>query len=290
MKQNLLTLIEEKIPTFSKGQKVIAGYLLENYDKAAYMTASKLGGIVGVSESTVVRFAIELGFEGYPDMQRSLQELIRMRLNSVQRMDVTDLLIGDGDVLDKVLMSDVEKLRYTLETVDRAAFETATDALIAAKHIYIMGVRSSSVLARFLNFNLRMIFDNVKLVQTTSGSEMFEQILHVGEGDVLIAISFPRYSKRIINAVDFAKNAGADVIALTDSASSPIASFADSLLVARSDMASFADSLVAPLSIINAIIVAVSRKKQDDLKIRLRQLEEIWDEYRVYQKNDGGES
>lgn len=282
MKQNLLTLIEEKIPTFSKGQKAIAGYLLENYDKAAYMTASKLGGIVGVSESTVVRFAIELGFEGYPDMQRSLQELIRMRLNSVQRMDVTDLLIGDGDVLDKVLMSDVEKLRYTLETVDRAAFDAATDALIGAKHIYIMGVRSSSVLARFLNFNLRMIFDNVKLVQTTSGSEMFEQILHVGEGDVLIAISFPRYSKRIIKAVGYAKDSGAKVISITDSDRSPIAPLADQLLLARSDMVSFVDSLVAPLSIINAMIVSVARKDPVRVREKLKKLEQIWEEYEVF--------
>ena len=282
MKQNLLTLIEEKIPTFSKGQKAIAGYLLENYDKAAYMTASKLGGIVGVSESTVVRFAIELGFEGYPDMQRSLQELIRVRLTSVQRMDVTDLLIGDGDVLDKVLMSDVEKLRYTLETVDRAAFDAATDALIGAKHIYIMGVRSSSVLARFLNFNLRMIFDNVKLVQTTSGSEMFEQILHVGEGDVLIAISFPRYSKRIIKAVGYAKDSGAKVISITDSDRSPIAPLADQLLLARSDMVSFVDSLVAPLSIINAMIVSVARKDPVRVREKLKKLEQIWEEYEVF--------
>jgi DNA-binding MurR/RpiR family transcriptional regulator len=197
-------------------------------------------------------------------------------------MDVTDLLIGDGDVLDKVLMSDVEKLRYTLETVDRAAFEAATDALIAAKHIYIMGVRSSSVLARFLNFNLRMIFDNVKLVQTTSGSKMFEQILHVGEGDVLIAISFPRYSKRIIKAVGYAKDSGAKVISITDSDRSPIAPLADQLLLARSDMVSFVDSLVAPLSIINAMIVSVARKDPVRVREKLKKLEQIWEEYEVF--------
>ena len=270
------------MPAFSKGQRAIATYLLENYDKVAYMTASKLGGIVGVSESTVVRFAIELGFEGYPDMQRSLQELIRMRLTSVQRMDVTDLLIGDGDVLDKVLTSDIEKLRYTLECVDRAAFDAATDALIRAKHIYIMGVRSSSVLARFLNFNLRMIFDDVKLVQTTSGSEMFEQIHHIGEGDALVAISFPRYSKRIIKAVEYAKGVGAQVISITDSDRSPIAPLADQLLIARSDMVSFVDSLVAPLSIINAMIVSVARKDPATVRTKLQKLEQIWEEYEVY--------
>ncbi|MBR3965004.1 MAG: MurR/RpiR family transcriptional regulator [Clostridia bacterium] len=282
MKNSLLSLIEEKMPAFSKGQRAIATYLLENYDKVAYMTASKLGGIVGVSESTVVRFAIELGFDGYPDMQRSLQELIRMRLTSVQRMDVTDLLIGDGDVLDKVLSSDIEKLRYTLECVDRGAFDAATDALIRAKHIYIMGVRSSSVLARFLNFNLRMIFDDVKLVQTTSGSEMFEQIHHIGEGDVLVAISFPRYSKRIIKAVEYAKEVGAQVISITDSDRSPIAPLADQLLIARSDMVSFVDSLVAPLSIINAMIVSVARKDPATVRAKLQKLEQIWEEYEVY--------
>ncbi len=282
MNNSLLSTIEEKMPAFSKGQRAIAKYLLENYDKVAYMTASKLGGVVGVSESTVVRFAIELGFEGYPDMQRSLQELIRMRLTSVQRMDVTDLLIGDGDVLDKVLTSDIEKLRYTLECVDRKAFDAATDALIGAKHIYIMGVRSSSVLARFLNFNLRMIFDDVKLVQTTSGSEMFEQIHHIGGGDVLVAISFPRYSKRIIKAVEYAKEVGAQVISITDSDRSPIAPIADQLLIARSDMVSFVDSLVAPLSIINAMIVSVARKDPATVREKLQKLEQIWEEYEVY--------
>ncbi len=277
-------MIEEGMPTFSKGQKRIANYILEHYDKAAYMTASKLGTLVGVSESTVVRFAIELGFEGYPEMQKSLQELIRMKLTSVQRVEVTNSLIGEGDVLEKILMSDAEKIRRTLEEVDREAFEAAVDKIVAADKIYIIGVRSSSSLAGFLNFNFRMIFDNVKFVQTTSGSEMFEQIMSIGPNDVMIAISFPRYSKRIVNAVEYAHNAGADVISLTDSHQSPIAGVADQLLLARSDLVSFVDSLVAPLSIINAIIVAVSRKKMDDIRVRFDKLEKIWDEYEVYDK------
>jgi len=248
------------------------------------MTASKMGALVGVSESTVVRFAIELGFEGYPEMQKSLQELIRMKLTSVQRVEVTNSLIGEGDVLEKILMSDAEKIRRTLEEVDREAFEAAVDAIVAADKIYIIGVRSSSSLAGFLNFNFRMIFDNVKFVQTTSGSEMFEQIMSIGPNDVMIAISFPRYSKRIVNAVEYAHNAGADVISLTDSHQSPIAGVADQLLLARSDLVSFVDSLVAPLSIINAIIVAVSRKKMDDIRVRFDKLEKIWDEYEVYDK------
>ncbi len=284
MKRNLIAMIEEGMPSFSKGQKRIANYILNHYDKAAYMTASKMGQLVGVSESTVVRFAIELGFEGYPDMQKSLQELIRMKLTSVQRVEVTNSLIGEGDVLEKILLSDAEKIRRTLEEVDREAFEAAVDKIVAADKIYIIGVRSSSSLAGFLNFNFRMIFDNVKFVQTTSGSEMFEQIMSIGPNDVMIAISFPRYSKRIVNAVEYAHNAGADVISLTDSHQSPIAGVADQLLLARSDLVSFVDSLVAPLSIINAIIVAVSRKKMDDIRVRFDKLEKIWDEYEVYDK------
>ncbi len=287
MKRNLLAEIEERMPAFSKGQKRISNYILANYDKAAYMTAAKLGAIVQVSESTVVRFAIEMGFSGYPEFQHSLQELVRTRLTSFQRMAVTNDLIGDGDLLSKVLISDMEKIRRTLEEIDRDAFSAAVDSIVRARHIYIMGVRSSASLAGFLNYNLRMIFDEVKFVQTTSGSEVFEQMMSIGEGDVMIAISFPRYSKRIIHAVDFAKNAGADVIALTDSAASPIAASADQLLVAKSDMVSFVDSLAAPLSIINAMVVAVSMKKQEELTVRLHQLERIWDEYDVYDKNLG---
>ena len=285
MKHNLLKDIRDRMPTFSKGQKLISAYILENYDKAAYMTAAKLGAIVNVSESTVVRFAIELGFDGYPDFQHSLQEIVRTKLTSFQRIEVTNNLIGDGDVLTKVLNADSDKIRHTLDEIDRAAFESAVDKIVSARKIYVVGVRSSASLASFLSHSLSMIFDEVKLVEPSSGSEMFEQIVSICEGDVMIAISFPRYSKKIINAVDYAKHNGANVIAITDSSMSPIASGANQILLARSDMASFVDSLVAPLSIINAIVVAVSRKRQDELTVRLRKLEEIWDEYDVYDKN-----
>lgn len=287
MVRNLLGEIETRMPTFSKGQKLISNYVLDHYDKAAYMTASRLGSIVHVSESTVVRFAIELGFAGYPEFQHALQELVRTHLTSFQRMEVTNSLIGDGDILSKVLLGDTEKIKRTLDEIDRSAFNGAVDALVGAHNIYIVGVRSSSTLAGFLAHGLSMIFDNVKFVQTASGSEMFEQIIGIGANDVMIAISFPRYSKRIIHAVDFAKQNGADVITLTDTETSPIAPQANQLLIAKSDMASFVDSLVAPLSIINAIIVAVSMKKQDELRIRLHQLEKIWDEYDVYDKTQG---
>ena len=287
MKRNLLKEIKERMPSFSKGQKLISVYILDNYDKAAYMTAAKLGAIVNVSESTVVRFAIELGFDGYPDFQHCLQEIVRAKLTSFQRIEVTNNLIGNGDVLTKVLSADCDKIRHTLDEIDRDDFQAAIDKIVSAQRIYVMGARSSAYLAGFLAHSLGMIFDGVKLVEATSGSEVFEQIFNIGENDALIAISFPRYSKKIINAVDYAKHKGANVIAITDSDMSPIAPQASQRLLAKSDMASFVDSLVAPLSIINAMVVAVSRVKQEELTERLRSLEEIWDEYDVYDKNQG---
>ena len=285
METNLLKIIENRFDGFSKGQKSIARYILDHYEKAAYMTAAKLGTLAEVSESTVVRFANELGFDGYPALQSALRELVPTHLTSFQRVEVSDSIIGDRDVLEQVLLSDAEKIRRTLDTIDRRAFDEAVDKIINANRIYIIGVRSSATLAGFLHYNLQMAFDNLTLVQTTSGNEMLEQIMRIGEGDVMIAISFPRYSKRIIKAVEFAKKSGADVVALTDRETSPIARDADQLLTANSDMASFVDSLVAPLSIINAIVVSVGRKKREELTTRLKKLEEIWDEYDVYDKS-----
>ena len=284
MKESILKKIELGYGGFSKGQKAIADYVTEHYEKAAFMTAAKLGKYADVSESTVVRFACELGFDGYPEFQKSLRELVRTNLTSFQRVEVSDSIIGDKDVLTQVILSDAEKLRNTLESIDREAFEKAVDKLIGAKKIYILGVRSSATLAGFLHYNLQMAFDNITLVQTTSGNEMLEQIMRIDKDDVMVAISFPRYSKRIINAVDFAKTKGANIIALTDSVASPIAQSADQLLTASSDMASFVDSLVAPMSIINAIAVSVAKKKKEELTVRLKTLEEIWDEYDVYDK------
>lgn len=284
MKRDLLKIIEDKSPDFSKGQRRIAQYIAENYDKAAFLTAAKLGEAVNVSESTVVRFADELGFDGYPELQQALQEFVKNQLKSFQRVEVTNQLIGNGDALDKIMLSDIELIKQTHESIDRKNFNEAVDAIVNAKRIYIIGVRSSSSLAAFLNHNFRMIFDDVRFVQTTSGSEMFEQIIQMEKGDVLFAISFPRYSSRLINAVEYAKKHDVDVIALTDTEQSPIAQYADQLLLAQSDMVSFVNSLCAPLSIINAIVAAVSIKKQDDLTNRLRSLETIWDEYDVYDK------
>ena len=284
MNDNLITLLESGMSSFSKGQKLIANFLINNYDKAAYMTASKLGALVGVSESTVVRFAIELGFEGYPELQRSLQELIRTKLTFNQRIEVTNKRIGNGDLLEKVLLSDVDKIKTTLENISRADFERAVEKIIGAKHIYILGVRSSASLANFLFFNLNLIFDNVRFVQTTSGSEIFEHILPMSSEDVMIAISFPRYTSRIINAVDYAREIGASVVAITDNKNSPIATKATEVLIAQSDMASFVDSLAAPMSVLNALIVAISRKRQTEINARFDKLERIWEEYDVYAK------
>lgn len=281
---DLLKIINEKLPRLSKGQRLIASYILEHYEKAAYMTAAKLGALVGVSESTVVRFASELGFAGYPELQHSLQELIRTKLTTLQRIEITNDRIGDADLLETVLVSDVDNIKRTLERVDRESFNRAVDAMINARTIYIIGMRSSSAIADFLFFYLNLIFPNVRLVRTTSGSEVFEQILRISKDDVIVGISFPRYSKRIINALEYAKSQAAHVIALTDSAVSPIAAHADDLLLAKSDMASFVDSLVAPLSIINALIVAIGKKKQSEVSATFEKLENIWDEYEVYDK------
>lgn len=285
MKQNFLQLMSEREANFSKGQRALATYIREHYDRAAYMTASRLGAVVNVSESTVVRFANALGFEGYPEMQHTLQELARTNLTAAQRMGVADTLMDRDTLLDKVLLGDADKIRRTLEGLDRDAFRAAVDKIVQARHIYIIGSRSSATLAGFLNFNFRMMFDNVSLVEVSSGGEVFEHILNIGSEDVLIAISFPRYSNRTVRAVQYAHSNGADVVALTDSDQSPLAPFADQLLTARSDMASFVDSLVAPLSIINAMVAAVSMSKHDEVAARLCRLEEIWDEYDIYSKN-----
>ena len=284
MNRDILAVIQENIHTFSKRQKKIANFILESYDKAAFMTASRLGKKVGVSESTVVRFAAELGYDGYPDMQKSLQKMIRNRLTSVQRIEVTNDRLGDQDLLSMVLQSDIEKIRMTLEELDRESFEKAVDAIVRAKKIYIIGVRSSAAIAAFLHFYFNLIFENVCLVSANTASEVFESLLRVGEGDVVVGVSFPRYSSRTVQAMNFARDRGATTIAITDSEASPLAPISHYTLKARSDMASFVDSLVAPLSLVNALLVAVSQRKNDDLAHTFRTLEEIWDEYGVYEK------
>lgn len=288
MSKDILAAIQAGMSGFSKGQKLIANFILGSYDKAAFMTASKLGKTVNVSESTVVRFAAELGYDGYPAMQKALQEMIRNKLTSIQRIEVSNDRIGNQDILSMVMHSDMEKLRMTMEEVNRSEFDCSVDAIISARRIYILGVRSASAIVSFLGFYFNLIFENVVVVHTTSVSEIFEQILRVGEGDVVIGASFPRYSRRTIKAMQFAHDRGATVVAITDSEASPLTAIADYSLLAKSDMASFVDSLVAPLSLVNALIVAVGRRKNDDLSRTFGTLEQIWDEYEVYEKVEDG--
>lgn len=284
---DILQKIETSMPGFSKGQKAIGNYILEHYDKAAYMTALKLGSTVHVSESTVVRFAIELGFDGYPDLQHSLRELIRARLTSLQRIEITNDRINDDEILEKVMELDIEKMRNTLSNIDKNAFNRAIDNIIKAKRIYIMGMRSSASLAQFMNFYFSMIFDDVRLVNSTSRSEIFEQLFRIGPDDIIIGISFPRYSKRIVQGMELAKQQKAMTVAITDSMDSPLVEYADDTLVARSEMASFVDSLVAPLSVINAMIVAIGKKKQEEVREIFNELENVWDKFEVYNKFSG---
>ena len=276
--------IRDAYRTFSKGQKKIANAILNDYDKAAYMTAAKLGRHVGVSESTVVRFANELGFEGYTAFQRAVQELVRTRLTPNQRIEVTKQRIGRGDVLENVMESDISKIRYTLDRLSKEVFYKSVDAILAAKKIYVVGARSTESLAFVLQYNLSLIFDNVKFIKPTSTAEVFEQMFSIGEGDVIIAFSFPRYSSKMVSAVKYAKQNGATVVVFTDSDISPLAEYADCLLTAQSDMASFMDSLVAPMSIINAIIVEITNRREKEITARFDKLEKVWDEYRVYTK------
>ena len=288
---HLLTRIDLMMNGFSKGQKRIALYIEEHYDKAAFMTASKLGETVGVSESTVVRFATELGYDGYPKLQKAMQEMIRNKLTSVQRIEVTSGRIGDGNVLDSVLNQDIEKIRRTIEETSHEDFARAVDEICAAKRIYIFGVRSTGAIASFLAYYFELIFDNnVILINTTSPSSTYEHIFRITEEDVMIGISFPRYSSTAIEAMNFARSRGAHAVAITDSMASPLVKSADSVLIARSDMASIVDALVAPLSLINALIVATVLKKKDEVTETFRLLEDVWNREGVYSNHDDKET
>ena len=269
---------------FSKGQKRSAAYILENYDKAAFMTASRLGLLAGVSESTVVRFASELGYDGYPSMQRALQDMIRSRLTSTQRIQAA----GDmyQNVLPAVIQSDIDKLRQMLGRSNQSEFDKVVDKIISSRHVYILGVRSSSFVAGYLHFYMHLLSENVTLIQSNAAGEMFEQMLRMGPGDVLIAISFPRYSKVTINTVKFARDRGAEIIAITDNELSPVYQLSSAALLAPCEMISFVDSMVAPLSLINALLVALSNRFGADVSTTFAELEDIWNEYGVFGKMD----
>ena len=284
MEKDVLSMVESLMPTFSKGQKRIAQYLTESYEKAAFMTANRLAKNVGVSESTVVRFAVELGFDGYPSMQKAMQEMVVNRLTSVQRIEVAHDRIGDQDVLSMVLHSDMEKLRKTGETVDRVEFQSAVDTLLNARRIYILGVRSVAPLANFLGYYLNYMFDNVQIVTASGSSAMFEKIVGIGKEDAVVAFSFPRYSTSTAKGAQYCRSTGATVIGITDSRLSPLGQNCDHVLVTKSDMVSLVDSLVAPMSVINALILALASKRQQALSETFDKLERIWEEYNVYEK------
>ncbi len=283
---DLTSRINECYGSLSKGQKILATYITDNYDKAVFLTAAKMGQVVGVSESTVVRFATHLGYKGYPEFQKALEEMVRNKLNSIQRMEVTYGRISQSHILETVLQSDQEKIKDTLEHIDEHAFELAVDTIIKAKHIYIVGIRSCAPLAAFMAFYFNLMFENVTLLQTNNSSELFEQMVRISKDDVIIGISFPRYSMHTLKAMEFANNRNAKVITLTDSVHSPMNLYSSCNLIARSDMASIVDSLVAPLSVINALIVALCMKKQGEVAKTLETLEDIWNEYQVYENDE----
>ena len=284
MKDNVLQMIQSERETFSKGQRRIAQYILDNYDKAAFMTAAKLGKATQVSESTVVRFAAQLGYDGYPEMQKALQELVRGRLTSIQRIQVSQEQMDSQDILGSVMQRDMESIHNAIDRLDRGAFNSAVDKLLKARHIYILGVRSSAYLAGYLHFYFHLIFPNVTLVQNMAGGEIFEQMVRIGPGDVIVGISFPRYSKLAVSAVEFAHSRGAEVVAITDSKMSPLYKLSDASLLVRSDMISFVDSMAAPLSLLNALIVAVGQQNHEEVSGTFSEMERVWSTYSVFGK------
>lgn len=278
----LMNRINERYSTLSKGQKLIAAYITDYYDKAVFLTAAKLGEVVGVSESTVVRFATHLGYKGYPQFQKALEELVRGKLDAVQQMENVYGRISQSEILTKVLQTDAMRIQDTLDTIDAQAFDLAVDSILHARHIYVIGIRSCAPMAEFLAFYLNIMFDNVRLLHTNSSSELFEQMLYIGREDVIVGISFPRYSMRVLKAMEFANNRNARVITLTDSIHSPMNLYSSCNLVAHSDMSSIVHSLAAPLSVINALIMALCMKRQKKVVKNLEMLENLWEEYQVY--------
>jgi DNA-binding MurR/RpiR family transcriptional regulator len=286
MEKDILSVLQQGNAGFSKGQRQIAKYIVDNYDKAAFMTAGRLGKAVGISESTVVRFAAELGYDGYPAMRKAMQEMIRSRLTSVQRIEVARQMIDERDIMKSVISADMDKLQATLEELDQESFDKAVDAIIQAKNIYIVGMRTSTSLSSFLGQYLNLLREGVFVVRDTAASEVFEQLLRIKQGDLFIGISFPRYSKHTVEAMMFARSRGAATVGITDGPSSPFNGIADVDLYAKSDMVSFLDSLVAPMSLINALIVAVGARSSDHASDTFKQLENIWTEYDVYEHTD----
>lgn len=284
MSKDILGILQNKAHRFSKGQRLLAGYITESYDKAAFMTASKLGKTVGVSESTVVRFAVELGYDGYPEMQKAMQDMVLNRLTSVQRIEVANDRIGSQDVLTTVLQADVDKLRQTAELISREDFSAAVNSIRNARRIYILGARSVAPLANFLGYYLNFMFNDVRIITASGASEVFEKLIALGPDDVVVAFSYPRYSAATVKGAQYSRTTGATVIGFTDSRLSPLGQNSDYVVVAKSDMVSLVDSIVAPLSVINALIVALAADQEPRLTKTFDALEQVWEEYNVYEK------
>ena len=287
MNQDVLARLSGRSHKFSKGQRAIAAYITESYDKAAFMTAAALGKAVGVSESTVVRFAMELGYEGYPELQKAMQEMVVNRLTAVQRIEVTNDRIGNQDILNMVLQSDMEKLRQTGEIISRDDFRQAVDAILSARRVFILGVRSTAPLANFMGYYLGQMLDNVRIVTTSGISAVFEQIISADRQDAVVAFSFPRYSSSTAQGAEYCRSKGARVIGITDSIASPLGRSCDHVLLAKSDMISLVDSLTAPLSIVNALLVAIAARREKELEKKFLELEHVWEKYNVYEKQGG---
>ncbi|MBQ9545091.1 MAG: MurR/RpiR family transcriptional regulator [Clostridia bacterium] len=285
MKNSLTELILSTRTEMSKSHRLIADYVLANYDKVSFMTASKLAQTVGVSESTVVRFATELGFEKFPDFTKSAKELTRRKLTHNQRIRLANEQMQSSDLIEKILLSDAERIRSTAESINREDFFKAAQLICGAKSVFVVGVRSSSALASFLGYYLELFFRDVKVITSQSGPEMLEKLIHLSDSDALVAISYPRYSKSIVDAVDLAKKKDASIVAVTDSTDSPIAKLAHVSLLAQSDMASFADSLAAPLSVLNALVAVIGKLREEDVSHSFELLEQMWDKYDVYDEN-----
>ncbi len=283
MSMDLIAHIMNEMPGFSKGQRRIASYILEHYDEAAFMTAYRLGETVGVSESTVVRFATELGFSGYPQLQKAVQKLVRSKLTSVQRVEVSRSRMRDDEVLESVMSYDMANIRQTLEEMPHEVFNEAVEALVNSRHVYVFGAGSCRALAQFAAFYLKLLLPDIRLINTSNVTEVLEELYAIGEQDALLVVSFPRYSSRSVKAAHFAHSRGAKVIAVTDSILSPVAELSSSLLLAHSDLPTVVDSLAAPLSVINALLVAISLKRANENRERLTELEELWETYQVYQ-------
>ena len=283
---DLITKINENYGKMSKGQKLLANYIIDNYDKAVFLTAAKLGDIIGVSESTVVRFASFIGYKGYPEFQQALESMVRTKLNTTDRIEITNGSIEQNGVLRSVLSADALKVKNTMESIDEAAFENAVEAINSARRIYVVGLRTCAPLASFLAFYLNMIFDNVINLQTSSTSELFEQMIHIGEEDCIIGISFPRYSMRTLKALEFANNRRAHVITITDSIHSPMNLYSSCNLIAESGMHYVVDSLVAPMSVINALIVELCNRNQATVAENLEMVENIWNDYQFYENDE----